>query len=223
MTEQAFGPQGYSGQRGLTDDKSPYNATTFLVEQMLGLVRTMVPVKVVAVTGSGLNGDCQVDVQPLINQIDGVGASTPHGIVLSLPVFQLQGGGNAAIIVPAVNDIGLALVCDRDISALKATGKQANPGSFRRFNLADSFYLGGILNGAPDQYCLFSADGIKIADKNGNVIEMKSGEIDITAATVKITGALQVSGEVTHGTGAARVTLTQHIHPANNAPPTPGH
>lgn len=216
--------QGYSGQLGLTDDKSDFNSMAFIIEQMLGLVRTCTLVKVVAVDGVGADSPVGfVDAQPLIMQMDGVGQTTAHGVVLNLPYFRLQGGTNAVVIDPQVGDIGLAVISDRDASAVKAGKAEGPPGSYRRFSLADGIYIGGILNGTPDQYVAFTEAGIKLADRNGNVIEMKAGGITITG-NLNLTGNLNATGSVVGGLAvpANKVTLGLHIHAANNTPPTPG-
>lgn len=222
---------GFFGQQNTFHDASDFNVFSFIVRQALGRVRTGIPVKVKTIHGGGVGAPPTVDVLPLVNQIDGVGNKTAHGTIFGIPVLRLQGGISALIIDPAVDDIGWLSVADRDISAVKANkGKQSNPGSYRRHNLADGVYVGAILNPAnPTQYIQFTADGIKISDKNGNLIVLKSGEIDITATKVSITGNLAVSGTITasgeitagHG-GADSVTLRQHVHTGNNIPPTPG-
>lgn len=190
MSDDPQGAQGYSGQMGLSDLSSEYNQFTFIIQQMLGLVRTVVPVEVSAINpGAGLLLPGTVDVRPLINQIDGVGNSSPHGTVLSLIYLRLQGGDNAVVIDPAVGDKGIALVCDRDISAVKATGAAANPGSYRRFSLADGIYVGGILSAAPPlQSVQFTAAGVIIADRNGNQVQMAPGFVNIVTASFRVNG-----------------------------------
>ena len=209
--------QGYSGQLGLSDPGSDFGVMTFIVEQLLGQVRTIVPVKVIAVTGGGTgSGPPTVDVRPLVKQMDGIGTATSHGNVLSLPVMRWKSGNGSIIVDPVVNDIGLALISDRDMSAVVASGAESAPGSFRRFDLADGIYLGGILGSAPTQYIAFTSTGVKISDKNGNVIDMKAGSIAIT-------GTLTVTGPVIAGFGGAdQVGLQTHSHTANNVAPTPG-
>ena len=129
--------------------------------------------QVVAVYGTGLNPTGTVDVLPLVNQVNGRGNPTPHGIVPRLPFFRVQGGANAVVIDPVVGDIGLAVFADRDVSTVKTTRAQANPGSFRQHDMADGFYLGGFLNGVPTQYVKFTSEGIDI---------VSSGTVAITSA-----------------------------------------
>lgn len=213
---------GY-GQQNPDDSASDYNSYSFMVNQILNRVRTMVLVEVMAVTNAGeLSPVGFVDAKPLVNQVDGQGNSTPHGTIFNLPYFRLQGGKNAIIIDPEVGDIGLAIIADRDISAVKSTKAAANPGSSGRFDLADGVYLGGILNGIPEQYARFSSDGIKVADKNGNVVEMKSGSVAITG-NVAVTGNITATGSITAGQGGGdQIGLQTHVHPGNNTPPTAG-
>lgn len=203
---------GY-GQQGPNDSTSEFNAISFLVNRILARVRTVAMVKVMAIEPAGLAPVGLLNAQLLVNQLDGSGNSVPHATVFNLPYFRLQGGTNAVIIDPAVDDIGLALICDRDSSAVKASKAQANPGSFRRFDLADGVYIGGILNGTPEQYVRMSDAGITIADKFGHSIVMAS-------AGITINGNVVVNGTIAGPTG---VTLTLHVHSANNTPPTPGH
>lgn len=193
---------GYPGQAGLNNFTSDYNKTVFLVMQALGNVRTILLVKVVAVTPGEDGAAGTVDVHPLVNQVDGVMNATPHGTVFGIPYIRLQGGKNAIIMDPVVDDIGLMAVCDRDISKVKATKAEANPGSRRRFSLADGIYLGGLLSTQPEQFVRFTEDAITLTDKTGNVIEMKPEGIVITpsgATPVKVVGNLVVTGNLLLG------------------------
>ncbi|WP_267550394.1 Gp138 family membrane-puncturing spike protein [Rhizobium rhizogenes] len=215
-------PEKFFGQQGTFDDSSDYNARDFHIRQKIGEVRTLVPVKVIAVHGGGVGPAPTIDVQPLINQIDGQGNQTPHGIIYGIPVSRSQGGGNTIINDPKAGDLGHMSVADRDMSALKANkGQTSNPGSYRMHDLADGVYHGNLFNqAAPDQYIHFRDDGITLADRNGNIIETKPGSIAMT-------GNLTVTGEVTAGFGGGdAVTLQGHTHPTTppgpEAPPNPG-
>lgn len=197
---------GYAGQQGLNDDTSDFNKVAFQAKQLIALISTATLVEIVSCTNAGgVAPFGYVDVQPLVNLIDGMGNSSPHREVHTLPYFRLQGGANAVIIDPAPGDIGIAVFADRDISSVKSTQAQANPGSRRRFSMADGIYIGGVLNGVPKQYVQFTATGINIVDMNGNVIAMKPGSIAIT-------GNLTVTGNVTAGFGGTYVDLLHHVH-----------
>lgn len=171
--------------RGAADQSSTngYNAGQFAIDQLLGQVSTATLVKVTKVsnTPGQLAKVGTLSAQPLVNQIDGYGNATPHGVVHNLCYFRYQGGKNAVIIDPEVGDIGVAIFCDRDISSVKSNQDAANPGSRRRHDMADGVYFGVPVSAkgkeTPEQYVRFTADGIEIKDKTGNKIEMKSDGI----------------------------------------------
>lgn len=224
---------GY-GQMSLDDASSEVNAIAFMIRAMMARMSTMKLVKVIAVhPGDGDPGPAgTVDVLPLVNQVDGNNNSMPHGTVYGIPWFRIQGGGAAIICDPAVDDVGYVVVSDRDISAVKTSGgKQSNPGSFRKFDLADGIYVGGCLNAAPTSYVRFKADGgLKIVDGHGNVLETTAGGFELTPAAggaFKVTGNIQATGTIIAGFGGAdQVSLQTHVHPTAAlgapSPPTPG-
>lgn len=201
---------GYSGPYDLHSDTSDYNALSFLVQQILGRAATTTLVQIVAVTNAGdVSPVGFVDVHPMVAQIDGQGSITPHGVIYGLPYVRLQGGANAVILDPQVGDIGLAVICAQDISKVKATKKEAAPGSRRRFDLADGLYIGGVLNAVPTSYVRFGSDGIYVTSP---------ALVTITAPNTKIEGNLLVSGtavvqgDVVGNVASHSVSLATHLH-----------
>lgn len=218
------------GQLDPFDSTSDFSVIAFIVRMMMSQLDTMKLVKVVGVTGGGgaIAKAGTVDVQPLVSLIDGAGNATPQGVVYGIPWWRLQSGANAVICDPVVGDIGYVLCADRDTSGVLAAagaGKESlvsTPGSYRQMNIADGIYVGGVLNKIPERYIAFTADSIKIADQNGNVIEMTPDGIKLTGE-VTVQGNLFVTGDVKALSGGAEfVTLLDHRHPANFAPPLPG-
>lgn len=181
----------FQGFQELETFGSQFNAQTALVKFILATIRTSTLVEVVSCTNNGaLAMAGTVNVQPLINQLDGYGNQVPHGIIYSLPYSRIQGGTNAIIIDPEVGDKGVAIFSDRDISNVIATKKQANPGSNRKFDMADGIYIGWILNATPTQYIQFNSSGIKIYSPHdiviqatGNVTATAGGSVTATART----------------------------------------
>jgi hypothetical protein len=144
-----------------------YNNIIFAVQQAISKLQTATLVRIETCTNDGdLSPVGLVDVTPLVNQIDGSGNPTPHVTVYGLPYLRMQGGTSAIIIDPKPGDIGVAVFASRDVSKVKSTKAQANPGSFRSYDFADGLYLGGMLNAAPTQYIRFGNDGITIVAAN---------------------------------------------------------
>lgn len=246
MTDTTQGDFGY-GRLQPQDYGSDLNNAAFLIDEMMGRMVTMRLVQVVAVHGGAgaIAAAGTVDVLPLVSMVDGNGNVTKHVTVNGIPWFRLQGGKNAVIMDPQVGDIGYVDVSDRDISNVKKNFAQSPPGSYRTFDIADGIYVGGCLNNvAPDQYIAFTSQGIKIADSNGNVIQMASGGITLTGnvtvtgtltvdqlevgeAGLNITGNITATGDITAGQGGVdQVGVRTHKHPtAVSGPPsspTPG-
>lgn len=164
-----------------------FNRTAFLVRMMLNKTNIATLVKVMAVSNNGDNSPVgTVDVQVLVNQLDGQNNAVPHITIYGLPYFRLQGGTNAIILDPQKDDIGLAIFADRDISAVKTAKGQANPGSFRRNDFADGLYIGVFLGESPDQYIQFNDDGVTV--KSPNLIKL-------SAPIIEIDGMLDVDGD----------------------------
>ena len=191
---------GYS-QWEPSDTASEYNTDVFVINQILGKLRTCVIVRIIAVYNEGLNPVGTVDVQPLVNMIDGANNTTPHGTIFGLPYFRLQGGSNAFIIDPSIGDVGIAVIADRDISSVKSnqsniniaqvtgTVPTFNPGSLREFDLADGIYIGGLLNQKPNNYIQFDSLGnlnITLANPTGAVNIVALGGLNVNGVPVSV-------------------------------------
>lgn len=197
---------GYGGTQGPNTRVNQFNAVTFVVEEILSVRNHTALVKVVAVRSAGEVAEVGfVDVQIMINQIDGDGKAWPHVTVNNVPYMRLQGGANAIIIDPQVNDIGMCVFADRDISAVKATRAVANPGSMRRADIADGLYVGGFLNAAPQQYMRFTTAGIEIVSPTQ--IKLSSPDIVFDGPVTGTAGAVFTSDVVGQGT-----SLHTHTH-----------
>lgn len=181
---------GYNGPAWRATFGSQFNAMAFLVRQIIAGKAFSAVVTVQSVSPGEVGPVGIVSVQPMVNQIDGFGNQVPHGTIYNLPYFRLQGGTNAVIIDPVVGDTGVAVICDRDISIVKATGTISGPGSFRQNDWADGVYFGGFMNGTPTQYVQFTEGGINI---------VSAGTLDLTAAgavTIQSGGTITLDGIV---------------------------
>lgn len=190
-----------------------FNNLGFAIQQALAKVQTASVVKVVACSNDGgLSPVGTVDVQILVNQINGQGVSTPHVTMYGLPYLRMQGGTNAVILDPQPGDIGIAVFASRDITNVKSTKAQANPGSFRMHDFSDGMYLGGLLNGTPNQYVQFSASGITVVSPDAITLQapniLLKGAVQQTGGDVTMSQSLAVTTDVT----AAGTSLHTHVH-----------
>jgi hypothetical protein len=153
---------GLIGPWWLQGGGNQFNAISFLTRQLVAGKAFACLAKVLAVHGGGVGSPPTVDVQPMVNQIDGAGNQTPHGNVPGLAVFRLQASTGAVILDPVVGDIGEVIICDSDTSIVRNTGSISGPGSFRRNDGADGCYFGSFLGATPTTYIEINAGGVDI-------------------------------------------------------------
>ena len=131
------------------DAASEVGRMDYIIRSALSGLRTSMPVKVISVSNSGgLSPIGKLSVQPLVSAVDGNGQAWAHGIIHNVPYMRIQGGSNGIILDPAVGDVGIASVCDRDISTVKNTGGVSAPGSNRKNDMSDMVYLMTIIGAA---------------------------------------------------------------------------
>ncbi|CAB3715278.1 oxidoreductase [Achromobacter marplatensis] len=200
---------GYTGQAQAGEGMGEYGALMFLISQSLARLSTATLVRVVSVTNDGgLSPVGFVDVQPLVNQLDGAGNAVPHAVLHQLPYFRLQGGTDAVILDPKVGDIGMAAFGSRDLSAVKASKQQANPGSWRTHDMADGLYFGGMLNGTPVQYVQFTAGGINVVSPSKVTVQAPNIELNAATQCALNSPVIVLNGTVQQGAGSFGGTST---------------
>ncbi|PND34524.1 oxidoreductase [Achromobacter pulmonis] len=200
---------GYAGQAQAGEGVGDYGALMFVIGQALARLNTATLVRVVSVTNNGdLSPVGFVDVQPLVNQLDGAGNAVPHAVLHQLPYFRLQGGTDAVILDPKVGDIGMAAFGSRDLSAVKESKQQANPGSWRTHDMADGLYFGGLLNGTPVQYVQFTADGINVVSPSKVTVQAPAIELNAETRCALNSPVIVLNGTVQQGAGSYGGTST---------------
>lgn len=152
--------QGYPGQETPYSGNVDLTAVQFAIKSAIARIPGAHLVVVRKVSTQGQVGPVgSVDIEPMVNMMDGQGNTTPHGVIHNIPYFRLQGGGDKAVIMdPKVGDIGVAVFANRDISGVKRSKKPGPPGSYRRHDMADGLYIGGFLGGEPMCYIRFTDD-----------------------------------------------------------------
>lgn len=223
------------GQNSVEDGATELGMIMAIARRMIERLDVCKLVKVAAVNaGSGSPPAAgTVDVQPLVNQVDGNFTGVNHGIVHGLQYFRLQAGPWAIIAEPVVGDIGFIVVPDRDSSLVTGSGAMVNPGSRRRYNIADGVYVGGILNAVPAATIWLKSDGTWVlTDKPGNVLKGDSNGVTITPQGngLTVNGPITSTGKIT-GTDFSDGSVTSyktHTHSGvttgagTSGPPTPG-
>lgn len=189
-----------------SDNASDVGRINFIIRTALSGLRTAIPVMIKSVTNSGgVSPIGTVSVQPLVSAVDGSGVTWPHGIIYNVPYLRIQGGANGIILDPVVGDIGLAIVCDRDISTVKNTQKISAPGSTRKNDMSDMVYLQTIIGAAPTQYVQFNSSGITILSPTA--VKIQAPAIN-SNGTWTHTGTITASGNII-GQGTS---LHTHVH-----------
>ena len=187
------------------DGASAFNATNAAIRRVLAMLGATALVQVRAVRGTGLEPVGMVDVQPMVHQQDGAGRTTPHGIIHNVPYLRLQGGRRALICDPAVGDIGAIIVCGRDIASVKTTRQPGAPGSYRQHDYADSLYIGGFLNTAPQEYAGWVGEDFVLSTTGRFVVNAAQCQIN---CAVQVQGALSAEGDVHAGS----ISVQEHTH-----------
>lgn len=197
---------------------SAYNANALMISNMIGQIHTAEVVKITAVEKGGANGPAgYVTVQPLVMGVDSFDNTVDTVDLFKLPYFRHQCGKVALIFDPEPGDIGLAVYTKKDSSGVEqGQNEPVKPGSFRTFDQANGFYLGGFLNSAPETYIEGTQDNeITIEAPETTTINTKGATInasdgctintnacEINAPTTTINGNVQIMGNIAwSGTG----------------------
>ena len=244
--------ENVKGTRTLTSGNSLANSIYFAMETMLrNNVNTAEVVKVVRVYPGGVGSPAgapdmtgHVDVLPLVCLTDARDNALTPATLYRLPYSRIQGGVAALVIDPVPGDIGLAVFTKRDSSNVgQAQEQPVQPGSFRIFDQADGFYIGGFLNKAPEIWLELKQNReavlhapVKVTVNTTDAVVNASAKTLINSPETELSGNLMVRGNVTwagvgqgHGGQAAvfkgginntggniksnNVTLEGHTHP----------
>ena len=195
--------------KGVADedvDSSDLNRLEFLIKVLQRDMSTAIPVIITATQAGDTNAAGYVDARPLVAQIDAWGNSLPMAAIHHLPYFRLQSGRAAVVLDPVVGDIGLAVFAQSDCSNVKQGANQTvQPGSWRKFDQAAGFYVGGFLNKSVDTFVRLAQDG--------SITIKAPGSVTIDAPLVTYTGDIICGGFSYLGhthTGVHGETSTPH-------------
>lgn len=150
-----------------------YNALIFIIESVVNKINTVELVKV-----QKINEDNTIDVIPIIKGANTNGEAVEQSTIYGIRYLMWQYGKNALKAIPKVGDIGLIVICKKDIS----NAESGLVGSYRKFCPADGIYIGGILglNAEPEQFIEFGNAGITITSPSSLTINAQSATINAT-------------------------------------------
>lgn len=199
----------YTSNRRLNSGSSVFNALSFMAENIVkGMVNTCIPVKVESCTKPGTGGAAgYVSCTPLVMQMGADGNSLAPVALPQLPFMRLQCGNCALVADPQPGDIGLAVFAQQDCSNVAQGGSSpVQAGSFRCFDMADGFYVGGFLNNTPENWVEF--------DIEGNITVHATKKVTLDAPQIVLKGAVTMesqSGGNTTATMTGTLNATQNV------------
>lgn len=189
---------------------------------------TALPGIVQSVDLSAMTCEVQPSIMGAIKNEDGEVTSVNYPLLLDVPIVFPSAGGFLVTLPITKGDEVLVIFASRAIDSWWQSGGFNNvPVEARMHDLSDGFCIPGPRS-QPNVVDSISSTDLQIRNDAGTTfisitaagkIKLTSpSEIDISAPTVSVTGALTVSGEVT-GNG---IPLSTHTHPVTTAPGTTG-
>lgn len=133
-----------------------YNVLIYLINSVLHGINTIEVVRVQEV-----NEELKrIAVIPIVKSANASGNPIPESPIFNVKYIQWQYGTNIIRAAPAVGDVGIIVVCKKDISSIES----GIVGSFREFSLSDGIYIGGLFgfNVEPTQIIEFTDAGITV-------------------------------------------------------------
>ncbi len=199
----------YSANKEENSANSLFNSLDFMIEKSIkNLVNTAILVRVESVDTEAKKLVCK----PLVSQYDASGKVLDSAILYDIPYMRYQGGKAAIICNPCVNDIGLAIFAQQDIS-LVTSNKIVQPASFRAYDMADALYIGGFINNNPEIFIELNQDG-QILIEGSEKISLKAPKIAIEAEDININADVSIQGKLTVSDDvlSSSKSLVNHIH-----------
>ncbi len=205
----------YKGSKEEKSANSIINSLDFVIEKSIkNLVNTAHLVRVEKVDTSNKKLDCAL----LVSQYDASGKLLEEARLYDIPYMTYQGGKVAIICDPCVNDIGLIVFAQQDISLVQSS-KTVQPASFRSYDMADGLYIGGFLNENAEIFLHLSQEGSIEMNAKENIV-LKAPNIAIEAENIEIKGQMVVEDNmqikaslvVDEDVRVQSTSLVNHVH-----------
>jgi hypothetical protein len=161
--------------------------------------RTIVPGKVISVSGN------VATIQVAIQDLDASGNPIEGEVTLySVPIMMLGGSSNYVTCQISTGDLGLLLVCDRDITAFKSSQQISPVSSFGVANLEYSLFLPGSF--------LPAYAGVKLKSSTSVLAQVGSNTINLTSSGAVVTigsSTLNISSSaISWSAGGASINMS---------------
>lgn len=164
-----------------------FNLLMYLAKSVLREVNTVEVVRVEEVN----QGSNTITVIPIVKNANTNGNPIPESPIYNVKYIQWQYGANSIKVKPEVGDIGIIVVCKKDISSIES----GIVGSFREFSVSDGIYIGGLFgfNKEPTQFIEFTENGIIITtpktltvNATENVVVNATGDATINGVNIEV-------------------------------------
>lgn len=154
--------------RNPTDDESLAGLLNVVLRKYGQRLEDMLPARIIAYDRT----KNVAQVQPLINLVTTDGKTVKRSPVLSVPVYQIGGGGFMLNFPIAPGDLGFIKANDRDISLFKQVWNQTSPNTARTHSFEDAIFFPAALNGFT----------VATSDAENVVLQSLSGTIRLSLA-----------------------------------------
>lgn len=184
----------------------------WIIQRLIRQIHTATLVKVLKVyPTAGSVGF--VDVQPMVQQTTTNDVVIDTAPIYRIPYQRVQGGLSAIILDPVIDDIGLAVFAERDISAVVRSKEGGAAPTNRAYDAGDGLYLGGFLNADPTQYVQFMPDGGIDVVSTGTVNVRAAGAGTLQATRWTVTGQATFVDPITAPEATiGGIAFTTHKH-----------
>ena len=171
-----------------------FNCLMYLINTSLRGINTVEVVRVEAVD----TDKKRLAVFPIVQRANASGNPIPEGPIYDIKYMEWQYGINAIKATPAVGDIGIIVICKKDISSIQS----GIVGSYREFSVSDGIYIGGLkgFNEEPTQFIEMNDSGITITtpktltvNTTENVVVNASGDATINGANVEVNASVKAN------------------------------
>lgn len=165
-------------------------------------------------------------VQPLITRLTTDGQPFERGVISSVPVVALGGGGFYLNFPLVAGDRGWIEASDRDISLFMQGDTMAKPNTLRLHSFSDGRFVPDIMGsydydaGDDGKLVIASKDGQTKITLSPDTIQMKAQKVDIQGDVVTINGVEITPDSHITAAGASLdgIEFADHIHDAPGGP-----